>query len=69
MTQQRRTAVTRLNAMRKTNEDVVRGLEAERDRLLIQASPIPSPVWRSRRPTPTKPERLLPAVRTERSFL
>jgi hypothetical protein len=56
MTQQRRKAVTLLIAMRKRNDDVMRGLEAERDRLLTLASLIPSPLWRRRGPTPTKPK-------------
>jgi len=53
---QHRTAVTLLIAVRKKNDDVMRGLEAERDRLLTQASLIPSPVWRRRGPPPTKPK-------------
>jgi hypothetical protein len=42
--------------VRKRNDDVMRGFEAERDRLLNQASLIPSPVWRSRGPTSPKPK-------------
>jgi hypothetical protein len=56
----RRTAVTRLIAVRKRNDDVMSGLEAERDRLLTKASLIPSPVWRRRGPTPIKPNPRLP---------
>jgi hypothetical protein len=52
---QRRKAVTLLIAGRERNDDVMRGLEAERDRLLTQGGLIPSPVWRRRGPKPTTP--------------
>jgi hypothetical protein len=57
---QRRKAVTLLIAVRERNDDVMRGLEAERDRLLTQGSLIPSPVWRRRGPKPTKPRAASP---------
>ena len=47
---QRRKAVTLLIAAREMNDDVMRGLEVERDCLLTQGSLIPSPVWERTRP-------------------
>jgi hypothetical protein len=43
---QRREAITLLIAVRQRNDDVARGLETERQRLLTQGNLIASPRWR-----------------------
>jgi hypothetical protein len=52
---QRRNAVALLIAVGERNDDVMRGLEAERVCLLTLGSLIPSPVWRRRGPVPMQP--------------
>jgi hypothetical protein len=51
---QRRKAATLLIAERDRIDDVMRGLEAERDFLLTRASLIHSPLWRRRGPVTVK---------------
>jgi hypothetical protein len=52
---QRHKAVALLLAVREKNDEVTRGLDAERGHLLTLGSLIPSPLWRRRAPRPTKP--------------
>jgi hypothetical protein len=49
---QARTAVSLLIAVREWNDDVMSGLDDERNRLLTQGSLIPSPVWSRGGPMP-----------------
>jgi hypothetical protein len=49
-----RKSVTLLIAERDRNDDVMRGLEAEGDRLLTRAGLIHSPLWRGRGPDAVK---------------
>jgi hypothetical protein len=57
---QRRQAMSRLIAVRERNNEVMSGLETERDRLVARGRPISSPVWRE---GAAKPTRLEPASR------
>lgn len=58
---QRRKAVTLLIGVRDRNDDVRRGLEAERDDLLTRGSLIPCPLWRRHGPLPTRTKAASPA--------
>jgi hypothetical protein len=51
-----RKVVSRLIALRERNDEVMRELEAQRDRLVAEGGLISSPLWRRLGPKPTRRE-------------